>query len=496
MNVKDRLSHGFFFIFSGKVGGGLLTILITPVLVRILGTGGYGDYAFAMAVYSGLRTVAGGGVYEGARKYIAETPDPEQRSSVFHFYLRVSLLFGTTVAVLLAVVTYVAVGPVVLEFRLRNYLYLVAVLVFFHAFYHLVRSSLMGFKLERFSEPLYVLNRVFFALIGLPLAYAGFHVSGALAGHAVSTFLLVLVGSLAVGRYTSITFRGIGSLVPDLRSVYRSPMFRYGLLNVVFVLLAKSLYTVDILLLQPFAGSEQVGFYRASLVVAEFLWFVPLALQVVLLHSTSQLWAEGRIDEITDVSRTITRYTLLLTGLMAITLATVGDSFLPIYFGSGFTASYLPLLLLLPGAIGFAVARPIYGIGQGHGNMRPLVAATAAAALVNLLLNLLLIPEFGMYGAAVATSIGYGSMLAFHVWSAVRIGFNPVREIRFGRIVAACGVTFPVLLSLDQLVPSDGLTLVVVPVIGTCVFVLAAWALKALTTNELSEIREYVTNVR
>lgn len=496
MNIKKRLSHGFFFIFSGRVGGGLLTILITPVLVRILGTGGYGDYAFAMAIYSALRTVAGGGVYEGARKYIAEAAEAERQSSVFYFYLKISLLFGSVVSILLIIVTYVAVGPIVLEYRLRNYLYLVAFMVFFHAFYHLVRSSLMGFKLERYSEPLYVLNRAFFAIIGLPLAYVGYHVTGALVGHAVSTFLLVVVGYLTILRYTSISLRGVGVLIPDFRAVFRSRMFRYGLLNVVFVLLAKSLYTVDILLLQPFAGSEQVGLYRASLVAAEFLWFVPLALQVVLLHSSSQLWAEDRIEEINEMSRTVTRYTLLLTGLMAITLATIGDSFLPVYFGAGFDAAYLPLVLLLPGVVGFAVARPIYAVGQGHGNMRPLVYATGAAALVNLLLNLLLIPEYGMYGAAVATSLGYGTMLGFHVWSARLIGFDPMANIRVVRIAVACVATFPILFVLDRLVASDVLTILVVPLVGGLVFVFVAWSVNAITTNELRELRETVLDVR
>ncbi len=159
MNIRARLSHGFFFIFTGRVGGGLLTILITPILVRILGTGGYGDYAFAMAVYSVLRTIAGGGVYEGARKHIAETADPDEQSSTFRVYLSVSVLFGSAVALILLVTTYVAVGTVILEFRLREYLYIVALLVGCHAFYHLVRSALMGFELERYSEPLYVLNR-------------------------------------------------------------------------------------------------------------------------------------------------------------------------------------------------------------------------------------------------------------------------------------------------------------------------------------------------
>ncbi|RQG93166.1 flippase [Natrarchaeobius halalkaliphilus] len=496
MNIKQRLTHGFFYIFTGRVGAGVLTVLTTPLVVRVLGSGGYGDYAFAMAVYSALRTLAGGGVYEGARKYIAEYPDREDKAAVFSFYLTISFLSGATIALGLVLFTYGAIGTVLLEYRLRNYLYIVAVMVFFHAFYHLVRSSLMGFKLEEYSETMYVLNRVFFPIIGLPLAVIGFHVSGILIGHAASTFLIVSLGYVALKRQTNIRVRGMRSIVPNPAEIFHSRMFRYGLLNVVFVLLTKSLYITDILLLQPFVTSERVGFYNASLVVAEFLWFVPLALQIVLLHSASQLWTEGRTAEITAVASNITRYTLLLTGGVGIVLAIVGDSFLPIYFGGEFTASYVPMLLLLPGVVGFAVARPIYAIGQGHGNMRALIYGTGGAAILNVVLNLALIPQFGVYGAAVATSVGYGSMLIFHILAAKRLGFNPLRNVRLGRVVVTCTGPIPILWLIDRSLESNVLSIVVVTLVGLASFFLLAWATRALSRSEVVEVLETVPRVR
>lgn len=487
MNIKKRLSTGFFYIFSGRLLGGILTILITPVLVRILGSGGYGDYAFAMAVYSVLRTVAGGGVYEGARKFIAETDDSREQTRIFRFYLGVALLFGTIVSVALVGFTTIAVGPIILEYELRQYLYIVAVLIFFHAFYHLVRSSLMGFRLERYSEPMYVLNRVFFALIGLPLAYIGYNVTGALAGHAISTMLIVLFGTVYVAKYTAISISDVTGIPFRLQQLIGSKLFRYGLLNIVFVLLTKSLYATDIVLLQPFAGSEQVGYYRAALVVAEFLWFVPLALQIVLLHSTSHLWANERVSDINRLSQRITRYTLLLTGFMAILLVFVGESFLELYFGEEFALSYLPMVLLLPGVIGFAVARPIYGIGQGHGNMRVLVIATGGAASINLILNILLIPPFGMIGAAVATSIGYGTMLGFHILSARFVGFNPIKQIRAFRILGACLFPIPFLFGISILLVSPLLRVLFISLTGLVLFLIGTLLTRALDGQELRQ---------
>lgn len=489
MSIKKRVFHGFFFIFSGRVGAGLLTIVITPILVRLLGSSGYGDYAFALAVYSTLRTVSGGGIYEGARKYLAEDADSERRSSIFRYYLNIAILFGSTVSILLALGAFFVVEIGVLDERLRNYLYVVALLVFLHPFYYLVRSSLMGFELEKYSEPLVVLDKFFFGVIGLSLAYVGFHVLGVLLGHVLALVVISLLGAVAIFRYTTIRVRDLRAIVPDPLSVRESNMFRYSVLTIVFVSLTKSLYTVDILLLQPFSGSTQVGYYRAALVIAEFLWFVPLAIQIILLHSSSKLWYENRIEEINAISSNITRYTLLLTGFMAVAIATVGDSLLALYFGAEFTASYLPLVVLLPGVISFAVARPIYAIGQGHGNMKLLVYSTGGAATLNLAFNLLLIPRYGIYGAAVSTSIGYGSMLGFHTLAAHKMGFHPLRNVQFARIALACLLPIPVLAYLDHLVGSDVLSVAFVLPLGFVVFALAALVSGAVSRDEVTELK-------
>lgn len=489
MHVKQRLLEGFAFIFGGRLGSGILTVLITPIIVRVLGSGGYGDYAFALAVYSTLRTVSGGGIYEGARKYIAETDDREERSAVVRYYLNIAIIFGGTVAFGLAGVTFLVVGTVILEPRLRTYLYMVALLVLLHPFFYVVRSTLMGHELERFSEPLIVVDKIILAVVGVSLAYGGLHVTGLLAGHIIALVTIIVIGSVAISRHTDVVFRRSRLLVSELSDIWESRMFRYSMLTILFVSLTKSLYTVDIILLQPFAGSQEVGYYRAALVTAEFLWFVPYALQIVLLHSTSRLWAEDRVAEIDAIASRMTRYTLTLTGLMAVLLVTVGDSFIPIYFGSEFSISYLPMMLLLPGVICFAVARPIYAIGQGHGNIRLLVLSTGVAAGINVLLNLLLIPQYGMYGAAVATSIGYGSMIVLHTRAAHVLGFYPLRDIRPVRILVPVLVCLPVLWYLDGFVTSGRLSVLVVVPVGITVFGMVALLTGAIRWAEISELR-------
>jgi len=156
--------------------------------------------------------------------------------------------------------------------------------------------------------------------------------------------------------------------------------------------------------------------------------------------------------------------------LLVIGLAALARPFVTTYYGPEFEGAVEPLLILLPGALGFAVARPLFAIGQGNGDLRPLNYATGGAALVNLVGNLLLIPQFGIRGAAVATTTSYLSMLVFHFWSARSIGFDPASDLRLGRIALTGVVSAIPIFLLAKVITMDYLELAVVPPVGFVVY--------------------------
>jgi len=63
----------------------------------------------------------------------------------------------------------------------------------------------MGFGLERYSEPLKVLDKVSFVAVAIPLTYLGVGVMGALAGHLFASLLVGVVGLLLVHRRISLS---------------------------------------------------------------------------------------------------------------------------------------------------------------------------------------------------------------------------------------------------------------------------------------------------
>lgn len=487
--MSDRTLTGIVSVVGGTFGALLLGVLITPLLVRILGSESYGDYAFVISVFAILTTFARAGISAGIRKYIAEDrPDPRWRDHVFAFYARAGIALAAAVCAI--IVLFALVGPVDRLFGAGFWLYflLLAAMVAADQLFYISRYTLMGLHLERLSEPLAVLKKLVFGVLGLSLAYVGFDVAGVLAGTAIASLVGAVVATWLLRAHVDLA----AILQPVPSDFSRMDLITFNVNNTVFILLTISLYNVDLLLLQPIAGSHETGLYKAALVVAEFLWLVPNAIQVVFIHSTSELWSNDAIAEITDMVSRATRYTLVFTLLLAIGLASVGAEFVRLYFGAGFADAVMPLLLLLPGVIGFAVARPIFAVGQGKGELRSLIVATGAAATINLVLNVVLIPRYGMNGAAVATSIGYGSMVISHGIIARRIGYDPFADIRIGRIAITAGLTAPIVFALGYVVSHPVVSLVVVPPVGFVVYSILALRTRAIDADEAVQLVEYL----
>ncbi len=480
--MSSQTISGIISVLGGKVGALLLGFVITPLLVRILGSESYGNYAFLLSMLAIITIFAHAGISAGIRKYIVEERDQQGwKEHVFAFYARLAVGLAALGGVCL--VLFGVFGPVDRLFGedFSLYFMLLAGMLVANQLFYISRYTLMGLHFERYSESLSVLQKFLLGVFGLSLAYIGFDVAGVLAGTVLAYLICAFAAMWILRSHLDFTaaFRSLPTEFP------KKELFNFNAYNTVFVFLTVSLYNVDVLLLQPMIGSHETGLYKAALVIAEFLWLIPTAVQIIFIQSSSEMWSRNASEEITSLASTATRYTLVFTTLLLLGIAALAGPFMQLYFGPEFGDAVLPLLLLLPGVLGFAVARPIYAIGQGKGELRVLILATGTAAVINLVLNLLLIPQYGMAGAAVATSIGYGSMVVFHYLAARRIGYNPLADLRLPRIAITAGVAAPVIFGLSYVVDSELLSLVTVPPIGFLVYSTLALRTGAVTADEI-----------
>jgi O-antigen/teichoic acid export membrane protein len=480
-----EILRGFISIFGSKAATLIIGLLTTPILVRLLGSSQYGDYAFLLSVLGISMILINAGIFDGTRKYIAENRDDlNWTENVLGFYFRLACVLAVTGALVYAIFSWSDLSGRFFGNNFTIYFYLLGLLIIVRQTNSVARGGLIGLGLEERSEPLNILKKILFSILALYLVYIGYGVVGVLAGHIISTSVVSVLTWAILSQY--VNFRSIFTKIPE--RFPKRKLLSFNSLSIVLIFLTGSLYHVDILFLRLLVGGQATGYYKAALVVAEFLWFVPNVLQMVPLHSSSQLWSDNRLDRIASLASRTTRYNLTLVLLLTIGLASLAYDFIPIYYGPEFDAAVLPLLLLLPGVLGFALARPIFAIGQGKGQLQTLIVATGSASLFNVFLNAVLIPRYGMAGAAVATSMGYGSMLVLHVLAAKQVGFNPLNDLRLKNLMVVAVVSASVIFGLSSVIRSSIVSLIIVPPIGFIVYSTLSLRFSVISPAEARQI--------
>jgi O-antigen/teichoic acid export membrane protein len=178
---------------------------------------------------------------------------------------------------------------------------------------------------------------------------------------------------------------------------------RFGLLQGLNLMLWMSVYSIDTLLLGAFLGDAEVARYRAGSELARLLQyartqvsaaFVPLASRYLLRGEREPLQALLR-----SVAITLTRGALFIAGVLSHLAAPLLQAIL----GQPAYDSYAFVSLLLLGHVvvaAFALAGNTMILA---GRQREILLSSAIMTAVNLALGLLLIPRFGVTGAAAAT---------------------------------------------------------------------------------------------
>jgi O-antigen/teichoic acid export membrane protein len=435
------LKSGIIY-FVGRAGAALIVLLSISIYTRLLSPAEYGVYALIVSGVTMTYAAIMQWLTFSLGRFLPAYPEREEvvLSQVAASYLVVALMG----------VIGVSLAAPSLELDADGLKLLVLGVIFFLAV-SFSELTLVVFQMRR--QPLlyvgFAVLRVGVAgAIGIVLAYLGWGSAGLLVGLVVGNLCISLPNALSVWRVVRIKL---------LERPLLAELAAYGLPFAMTGALAAFISLSDRYIIEVLIGTEATGLYAASydLVMRTLhvlMMVVAMACNPIVLRVYE---AEGR----EAAAPFIRRQGELLLGLAlptaiafimlapAITLALLGKEFqqaarelIPWIAAatvlSGFQAFYLSLAFSLP--------------------KRPLSQTSVlfAGALVNVALNFLLIPRFGLIGAALATVAAYALIMAGSLLVGRRLYPLPFPMIAFWKILIACSalalILWPVRDSTDQ----------------------------------------------
>jgi O-antigen/teichoic acid export membrane protein len=183
-------------------------------------------------------------------------------------------------------------------------------------------------------------------------------------------------------------------------------------------------YRLDQYLLRAFVGLSGVGIYAVSVSLTEAVWMLANAVALVLVPRL----AAADDEEARRVTPLAARNTIAIGTLAAIVLGIAAPIVVPAVFGHAYEGSVRALWWLLPGTVALTGSKVLTGYIFSRG--RPLVntGITVASLIITLAALLVLVPPFGVEGAAAASSVAYGVHFVAALWAFRRISGASVME--------------------------------------------------------------------
>ena len=174
------------------------------------------------------------------------------------------------------------------------------------------------------------------------------------------------------------------------------------------ILLVESFYLLlsytDVLVLQQFRTSEEVGVYFAVVKTLALVSFIHYAMSATTAHRFAEYHALGDKDRLSAYVAHAINWTFWPSLAATIVLLALGKPLLWL-FGSQFVVGYDIMFVAAIGLVVRSAIGPVERLLNMLGHQHICAAAYAAAFVMNLALCVLLVPRFGGHGAAAATSI-------------------------------------------------------------------------------------------
>jgi O-antigen/teichoic acid export membrane protein len=254
------------------------------------------------------------------------------------------------------------------------------------------------------------------ALLSLLVLVAGLDtgVTGALAGWALANALMAVFALVAARDLCWPPER------PSLRDPLSEILLRLALVMGAVQVVNLVSYRAELFVLGRESGNVAVGIYSIALQAVESMWLIPAAIATAV---TSEVVAASDDREATTLIARSSVRALGFAALVAGAVAAVSPFLIPAVFGHQFKGAVDPLELLLPGVFLYApVTVLVVYFSVRRAEPWWSLAVSVVSMLVTVGVAVLLIPDHGARGAAIASSIGYaaGAALAWGFFGALR----------------------------------------------------------------------------
>ena len=377
--------------FSSKFLSAIINFLVVIIISRSLGAEGKGVSTILMANIAVILIFCD---LAGSAPMAFMVPRYSLKQLLY-------LSYGWNIIVCL-------ISYLILVLLKTDYALATASLVFFHSLGGINNSVLIG---KEEIKQVNILN-IFKPLITISTLVLLYFYNGTLT---FQTYLIALYTSFIL--YFLISFSCISK---NLTETFRTPylnifkdFLRFGSWNQSAHIFQFLNFRISYYIIDQFAGKAPLGIYSNGLSIIESIWLIA---QSISLIQYSKIINLNDTSKAIPISIQAMKSAIVLTLLGCIFLCLLPARFYILMFGPEFETVKSIILIMIPGILVFTFALVLGHHFSGTGRVRLNAEASFIGLLFTLVFGFLLIPLYGIRGAAITANISYAATAGYVIF--------------------------------------------------------------------------------
>jgi O-antigen/teichoic acid export membrane protein len=415
-----KIAKGAGIGFTGTFIGTALGYFSRMIIARFLGASDYGLISLGFAAMSITATLSLVGFNEGIQRFVSfykgKNDEGKIKGTIF---CALKICFSLSLILTLLIFFYadwISVN-VFHEAKLTSVLRIFAIGVPFWVLATIFNSGTIGFQEIKYKVYTMFIFKDTFKLIAIVTLIAlGYEVLGAAVG-----WVLAIIGMPFLAFYFlekkvfSVFNTKVKAVSVDKELFFFSfPLIFAGIAGLI------TSWT-DTLMLGYFCTSSEVGIYNVAMPTANLLGIVLSAFGIIFMPVVTELYARNKEEDLRNAYSSVTKwiFTIVLPGFLLMSLFSV--SIIKIMFGLEYVDGATALSILAFSYFVSAIVGLAGSILTTYGKTKIVMGCSFVGACSNVLFNLILIPIFGVNGAAIATGSSIVLMCFLYLFFVYRI---------------------------------------------------------------------------
>ncbi|MCJ7570974.1 MAG: flippase [Candidatus Thermoplasmatota archaeon] len=389
MSDFQRVAKNTFALFIAQIISSILSILLGIFIARNLGDIALGKYSFAYTFVVFFSIFLDLGYNTLLIREVARDKSKANK------YVSNLLSFRAISALIVFVFIVVTINLMGYPSDTKNIVYLFAIYIFLEAFSSIYKVTFRAFERMEYESAITILSNIIRVSLALVVIFFGYG--------------LVAIGLVFI--FSNILDLSFSTIVCERRFVKSRTEFDFSFfkstIKLALPLVMVSLFTTvfvraDTILLSIFKGDEVVGWYNAAYSLVLGLRVIPGLIVTAIVPTLSYYYIASRTS-LKVVYEKYFRYLFMLGLPTAMGASLLSDKIILLLYGSEYTNSIIALRILSWDILLIFLYTILSGILISIDKQNEMAIAAAVTALVNVIINIILIPYFSYVGAAVAT---------------------------------------------------------------------------------------------